>query len=312
MLNPKIDFVFRKLFGSEENKDLLISLINSVVSPTPDIVDVTIKNPFNLAAYQSAKESILDIKAVDQHGTWYDIEMQIQAHSLYGRRAVYYLSKTYVDQLESGEDFSNLHTTIGIHFLDFNYFNDDRVLRQFIFKDAETNETPLALSCIRLYFVEMGKFHKEWPEIRSALDRWIAFLNKAGDLDQNRLPQELENEPAVAKAVFELEKMGMNPVELAVYKGEVKKNMVDAIQIRDAKQEGISQGISQGLLQGLSQGLGRGIIRQMRRRFGLDAVSSDTISRLGQLSTEQLDSLSEAVLDFQSADDLTTWLSCQR
>ena len=118
-LNPKIDFVFRRLFGSEENKDLLISLINSVVEPTPHIVDVTIKNPFNLAAYRDAKESILDIKAIDRDGTWYDIEMQLEAHSLYGRRAIYYLSKTYSGQLESGEDYSNLNTTIGIHFLDF-------------------------------------------------------------------------------------------------------------------------------------------------------------------------------------------------
>ena len=60
-LNPKIDFVFRRLFGSEENKDLLISLINSVVEPSPHIVDVTIKNPFNLAAYRAAMDFRLSI-----------------------------------------------------------------------------------------------------------------------------------------------------------------------------------------------------------------------------------------------------------
>ena len=59
-INPKVDFVFRLLFSSEQNKDLLISLINSVIEPAIRIVDVTIKNPFNLATYRSAKESILD------------------------------------------------------------------------------------------------------------------------------------------------------------------------------------------------------------------------------------------------------------
>ena len=59
--NPKIDLVFRKLFGSEENKDLLVSLINSVVEPNIHVTEVTIKTPFNLADYQGAKESVLDI-----------------------------------------------------------------------------------------------------------------------------------------------------------------------------------------------------------------------------------------------------------
>ena len=113
------------------------------------------------------------------------------------------------------------------------------------------------------------------------------------------------NEPAVAKAVFELEKMGMNPVELAVYKGEVKKNMVDAIQIRDAEDRGIQRG--------LSQGLGRGkeelILRLVRRQFGSEAVSGSVIDRLDRLSPDQLDDLGEALFDFENVADLNAWLS---
>jgi len=81
---PTSDFVFRKLFGSEENKDLLISLINAVIQPMVPIVDV-IKNPFNMASYDGAKESILDIKAVDENGVWYDIEMPLTVDALSGR-----------------------------------------------------------------------------------------------------------------------------------------------------------------------------------------------------------------------------------
>ena len=73
--SPTLDFVFRKLFGSEENKDLLMSLINSIVEPDFHLTDVEIKNPFNLADYLDAKETIVDIKAQDQAGLWYDLEM---------------------------------------------------------------------------------------------------------------------------------------------------------------------------------------------------------------------------------------------
>jgi len=310
-LNPKIDFVFRRLFGSEENKDLLISLINSVVEPSPHIVDVTIKNPFNLAAYQDAKESILDIKAVDQDGTWYDIEMQVEMHSLYGRRAVYYLSKTYSGQLESGEDYSNLNTTIGIHFLDFKYFDDDRVLRQFVFKDTETNDAPAALSSLRLYFVEMGKFNKDWPEIRTALDRWVAFLNKARDLDKATLPQQLTGESALTKAVAELERMGMDTQERAIYEGEVRKLMVDTIQLRDAENRGVQLGLQQGVQQGLRQGVQQGVqhtlLRQLKRRFG--EPPANIMAKLQELRQGALDDLALDLFDFTSYADVERWIA---
>jgi predicted transposase/invertase (TIGR01784 family) len=294
-LNPKIDYVFRRLFGSDENKDLLISLINSVVDPKPAIVDLTIKNPFNLADYRDAKESILDIKAVDQDGSWYDIEMQIEAHILYGRRAIYYLSKTYTDQLESGDDYSKLNTTIGIHFLDFTYFADERMLRQFVFKDTDTNDAPKELNCVRLYFVEMGKFNKNWADIQTALDRWVAFLNKARELDKTALPDQLLGDPAVAKAVAQLERMGMDPQERVIYEGEVNKRMVDAIQLRSAEERGMQQGVQHT------------VIRLLSRRFGDPPTSLK--ARLKGLKQESLDNLALDLLDFTSYADVESWLS---
>jgi len=89
-LNPKIDFVFKKLFGSEENKDILISFINSILSAEEQIKDIELKNPYNIANYINGKMSILDIKAVDGKGKWYDIEMQLLEHIFYEKRAFYY------------------------------------------------------------------------------------------------------------------------------------------------------------------------------------------------------------------------------
>ena len=67
--------------------------------------------------------TILDIKAVDENGTWYDIEMQIAEQGFYDKRALYYWAKVYSDQIESGDDFDNLRKTIGINILDFDYLN---------------------------------------------------------------------------------------------------------------------------------------------------------------------------------------------
>ncbi|MDW8297319.1 MAG: PD-(D/E)XK nuclease family transposase, partial [Raineya sp.] len=68
ILNPKIDLVFKKLFGSEENKDILMSLINAILPPHQQVADITLKNPYNFADYIEGKLSVLDIKAESVDG----------------------------------------------------------------------------------------------------------------------------------------------------------------------------------------------------------------------------------------------------
>ncbi len=74
-IRPINDFAFKKTFGSPENKLALISLLNSILGLPKPIVDVTIENPYNLQDFKDDKLSILDIKAIDQTGAIYDVEM---------------------------------------------------------------------------------------------------------------------------------------------------------------------------------------------------------------------------------------------
>ncbi len=241
----------------------------------------------------------------------FSIEMQVEAHRLYGRRAIYYLAKTYTGQLESGEDYSNLNTTIGIHFLDFTYFDDDRVLRQFVLKDVETNVAPEDLNGIRLYFVEMGKFNKDWPEVQTLLDRWVSFLNRAAELDGTNLPNELATDPAVAKAMAQLEIMGMDPETREIYEAEEKRRMLDAIQLRDAEERGMQRGIEHGMQRGMERGIALGeargkresILRLGSTRLGKpDATSRSMLEAID--SVERLDALLIRAIEAKSWNDL--------
>ncbi|NUM34282.1 MAG: Rpn family recombination-promoting nuclease/putative transposase, partial [Candidatus Brocadiae bacterium] len=135
-VNPKVDIIFRKLFGSEENKDILLSLVNAVVQWETPIQEIIIKNPYNFQDYIRSKASIVDIKGVDEKGRWYDIELQVGEQGFYGRRALFYLCKLFASQLESGDTYSKLMPTIGIHFLDFDYFpNEKRYRRRCVILD---------------------------------------------------------------------------------------------------------------------------------------------------------------------------------
>ncbi len=122
-INPRIDFAFKKLFGSEENKDLLISLINSIVSEKDQVKDLTLKNPYNFEDYKDGKLSILDIKAQGTNDVWFNVEMQIGTDFSFDKRSMYYWARLLCDQINSkGDLYKELQKTICINILNFNIF----------------------------------------------------------------------------------------------------------------------------------------------------------------------------------------------
>ncbi|MBW9158410.1 MULTISPECIES: Rpn family recombination-promoting nuclease/putative transposase [Clostridium] len=252
-LNPKIDLVFKKLFGSEENKDILIAFINSVLSEDQQIVNVKFKNPYNIANYLKGKMSILDIKAVDENGKWYDIEMQIAEQGSYDKRAFYYWAKVFSDQIESGEEYAELKKTIGIHILDFNLgqLEGEEDYHNTVKPYIENSKKQFS-DLFELHFIELNKFKKDYKEIKTAIDRWTAFLNRAYQIDKDNIPQELAVDDAVKKAVEQLDIMYMSKEEKEVYESEKKVRMNRIEEIRTAEEKGEIKakiGIAKNLLQ---------------------------------------------------------------
>jgi len=221
-LNPKIDLVFKKIFGTEQNKNILKSLINSVLPINEQIVEVTIKNPYNEADFIGDKLSVVDIKATDEKGRWYDIEIQVKEQKYYGKRAIFYLSEIYSNQLNESDNYDKLRKTIIISLLDFDYFlNDRRYFRRCCYKDFDTGELYPELDFADLYFVELRKFDNEFKHIKTTLDRWITFLNRAAELDRDNLPDELKD-PDIIQAINTIETMSLNAKEREYYESEKK------------------------------------------------------------------------------------------
>src|SRR5947209_7770186 len=103
-IDPKVDFAFKKVFGSESNVDLLQSLLEAVLDlPAGSLPSIEITNPFNDRDTADDKLSILDIKARDSKQRWYNIEMQCIAHEALRERVLYYWARVYSQQLGDGE-----------------------------------------------------------------------------------------------------------------------------------------------------------------------------------------------------------------
>ena len=251
-LSPRIDLVFKKLFGVEENKDLLISLINSIVSAEDQVVDVTILNPYNAQNFKQDKLSILDIKAQGIDGKRFNIEIQISDEADYDKRALYYWAKLYTEQLKVAQDYSTLSKAIGIHILNFtsipqakNYHN--------VFHITEKDNGFAYFKDLELHTIELNKFtndaNEELKDIvaktKSALDMWAAFLTRHDLLKADRLPKELDND-SLKKALTVLNVMNFNDEERELYEDHLKWLRIEANTLKKAENKAREEGLAEG------------------------------------------------------------------
>lgn len=292
-VNPKIDIVFKKIFGTEENKDLLISLINSIIPEEEKIKEVVLKNPYNEVNFKDDKLSIVDIKATDEKGRWYNIEIQLKEQFFYGRRALFYWSKMYSNQVVSGEEYESLCKTISINLLDFNYFEDDRYVRRCTIKDFDTNEIYQNLDYADWYFVELRKFPNDLKHVKTALDRWIAFLNLAHSLDKRNFPEELSL-PEIKKAYTTTERMYFSEEEREYYSGKEKfirdEKAIIKTAIMKSEAKGIKIGMEKGMEKGLEKGLEKGKL-EIAKSMLQKGFSAEQVSELTGLNKEQIEIL---------------------
>jgi predicted transposase/invertase (TIGR01784 family) len=246
-VNPKIDLVFKKLFGSEENTDILLSLINAILSDNQQITKVKIKNPYNVSDYAEGKLTILDIKAEDEQGNLYDIEMQLKGSNFYDKRTLYYWVKMFGSQMDyltkeeqekkKRKTYSELNKCSVISLMDFEFFEDDKYHRCFTLKDRETNEIHPDLDYLDLYFVELEKFEHKYKTITTILDRWATFLNNADVYSKNTLPKELAEIESIKKASEKLDVMYLNEKEREYYEAQQKRYLDKTSRIQEAINE---------------------------------------------------------------------------
>jgi len=242
-VNPKIDLVFKKLFGTEQNINLLKSLVNSILPKDEQVTTLELKNPYNPSDYLSGKISYLDIKATDENGKWYDIEIQVAPYDFFGMRLLFYWAKMYSAQLKSKQTYEDLRKTIVISLINFNYFVDkegeERYTRRIGLTDLDTKEIYEQTDGLELIFVELKKFQKELPEIHTALERWITFLNKAHEYSKDNLPKEIATEE-IKKAMEVLEIMYFNDTEQEHYESQ-QRRYLDELSLAKQKERETEQ-----------------------------------------------------------------------
>jgi len=225
----KNDIAFRKIFGNENKKEILISFLNAVLefSDENKIVSITILNPFQLPELMKYKTTVIDVKATDQNGHYYIIEMQVADKENFAKRIQLYTSKAYTMQIVKGDDYHLLKPTIFIGILDFNFLQSTTYLTRHITCNPDTKEQVLKDS--EYYFIELLKFNKTITECGTLTDKWLFFIKNAENLEV--IPDET-NDKGLNEAYHDADKMTWTRNELELY-DYAKMRERDEVEERD-------------------------------------------------------------------------------
>ncbi|MGE5341101.1 MAG: Rpn family recombination-promoting nuclease/putative transposase [Candidatus Omnitrophota bacterium] len=297
-VDPRNDIAFKKIFGNENKKEILISFLNNILNfsgTTKEIIDITIKNPYQVPRLDCLKESILDIMAIDKRGIHYIVEMQvIHTHAL-DKRIMYYTSKAYCQQLEKAEDYPKLNQVIFLGFLDFTFFekNPSYASRHLIL-DVETKENHF--QDFELYFVELPKFTKNLDQLENVKEKWIYFVKNASSMKM--VPKEMK-EPKEIRQAFEVaNRFGWSKDELDIYDYIGMQIQDERGRIEQAKIEGIAEGKTIGLEEGKRIGKDEGKVEkslEVAKAMLTKGMPLDVISEISGLEVKEVETLKQEI-----------------
>ncbi|TAE52417.1 MAG: Rpn family recombination-promoting nuclease/putative transposase [Oscillatoriales cyanobacterium] len=241
-INPKTKYAFKKIFGSSESKEILISFLNALIyEGNSTIEDLEIINPNLPRQLADLKDTYLDVTAKLDDGTLVIIEILVLNVQYSGNRVLYNAATTYAFQLQRGEGYRMLKPLIALTITDFEMFrNSPNLISRFVYKEVESNLN-YPEDAMNLVFIELPKFHKEASQLETLTDKWIYFMKYARMLSE--VPETIDSVPEIHKAFDLANQARLSREEVEVY--ERKEQFIHDQQgaiikaVEEARQAGI-------------------------------------------------------------------------
>lgn len=242
LLDPKVDFVFKNIFGSPKHPKILISFLNAALNPVNKITHVEIKGTDIGKQFIEDKYSRLDVKATTNNNEIINIEIQLKNEYNMIQRSLHYLSKMYEEQqqINECEDYSKFARTICINILNFKYLKTEKFHTGYRLKEIETNEE--LTDIIEMHFIEIPKLTEDSDE-KDMLTAWTEFLKDPESEKVRSLEMSVEE---IREAKDELVRMSNDKKQREIYemRSKILKDKVSALN--EAERKGIEQGKKEG------------------------------------------------------------------
>jgi predicted transposase/invertase (TIGR01784 family) len=250
-VDVKNDVAFHKIFGNANKTVTLISFLNAVLyqDGSNRVVSVTVENPYLFPPVPQGKTSILDVKATDQDGRKFIVELQVADELGFDKRVQYYVARDYANQIERGDDYPKLRPTYLIGILDFDFTQNPSYFSTHQTMDTETGEN--LLRDVKYFFIELKKFNKQEVELSHVLDKWIYFIKNAQNLDL--IPANVDDE-GLRTAYRDADQQTWTKAERDAYDdfgiyltGIAQREL---LLMQQGEQKGMKEGIKEGMKEG--------------------------------------------------------------
>ena len=305
-VNFYTDFAFKKLFGTEINKDLLISFLNALLSGKEVIEDITYLNTEHLGTQEYDRRAVFDVYCKNERGEYFLVEMQKGEQQFFKDRSIFYSTFAIREQAPRGNWNYGLKGIYTIGILNFCFEKDeDDYLHEVKLVDLKTKE--VFYDKLTFIYLEMPKFTKTENELETMFDKWLyAIRNLASLMERPRILQEkvfthLFEAAEIAK--FDRKEMCEYQESLKVYRDWF--SVMETAEIRGLEkglEKGLQQGLEKGLQQGLEEGLEKGLqqgLEEGRRENALMTarnlkamnMSAETIAQATGLTIEEVENL---------------------
>jgi predicted transposase/invertase (TIGR01784 family) len=219
-INPIVDCVFKAILGSEENKNLLIHFLNAILEPKEGylIQKVTLKNPYNEKEFIGDKLTIVDVKAIDEQGKKYQIEIQLVIHAALAERILYTWSSIYHSQIQEGDNYQKLKPVISIWLLNGNLFEE---LEEYHLPFSVYNEKhKIALTeHLAIHLIQLPKWQKT-ETITNEKERWLYLFKEGKNVDIDKPPQPLVTQE-MEQAMKVLHRFSENETNYLLYQSRL-------------------------------------------------------------------------------------------
>ncbi|XP_029674113.1 uncharacterized protein LOC115242165 [Formica exsecta] len=296
-LDPKNDISFKRIFGTEKNKDILIHFLNDILGFVGKnaIQDIEFLSTIQDPDIASKKQSIVDVLCRDENGLQVIVEMQVAKTKGFEKRAQYYAAKAYSRQADKGDQYHDLKEIIFIAIADCILFPDKSEYKsKHTIRDEDTNEHDL--KDFYFIFIELPKFPKtKEDQLSSIVEKWIYFFRYADETSEEELERIIGSDLIIKRAYEELNRFNWSEKEFIAYEQEIKRirdeQAVLTQKLDDAKQEGRQEGI----LIGQEKGKIEGKIEVAKNSLKA-GVSIDVIAEITGLSVNDIKQLQEEIV----------------
>lgn len=286
-INPYTDFGFKMLFGTEMNKELLISFINSLLSGKEVIHDLTYLNTEHLGTSESDRRAVFDVYCENERGEKILIEMQRGEQQFFKDRSLYYATFPIREQGEKGEWDYRLKAVYVIGILNFKFDSEDENYYHHEVQLMDVFTKQVFYDKLTFIYLEMPKFNKSEDELVTMFDKWLFVLCNLSRLMER--PAALQDR--VFTRLFEA-------AEIAKFTKEQYEAYVESLKVyRDwqntivtAEQKGMAKGLEKGLAEGIAKGRMEQNIANARS-MKLAGLDHEIISQVTGLSKDEIDKL---------------------